>query len=152
MSDHGVGPLSTQVISWTAEQLAFQVWLSTPGPDRVPPQQRELMPILGVAEETLSRWKRLPGFMEAVNDLARAQLKRALPSIYAALIAGARAGSFQHIELALKMTGDYDPKATLRVEGTDKMNVLLQRALAPWALEVAQSDVARSEEKENGEK
>lgn len=91
---------------WTANQIRFQEWLSLPKYERIPPNQELLAPILGVREETLSRWKQKPGWNEAVNALARERLGQHLPEIYGALVREAEKGSIQHIRTALELAGE----------------------------------------------
>lgn len=93
---------------WTANQRKFQEWLSLPRYDRFPPTQELLAPELGVREETLSRWKRLEGWTEAVNEIARYSVGEHLPQIYAALIREAEKGSIQHIRTVLELTGELE--------------------------------------------
>lgn len=55
---------------WTPDQLKFQAWLALPSTARTPKQQRQLAAQLEVHEVTLSEWKRLPGFADAVYEMA----------------------------------------------------------------------------------
>ena len=127
--------MTNDITPWTAAQIAFQQWLATPRPEREPATREALAEELGIHVSTLWRWAQQPGFLEEVNELARSMLKSSLPEIYGALIAQAKAGSYQHIELVMKMTCEYNPKATLNVDPSDRMSELLQRALAPWSQE-----------------
>ncbi|KKL83176.1 hypothetical protein LCGC14_1977370, partial [marine sediment metagenome] len=61
--------------SWTPEQLAVQVWLATPQRGRRPRTQRGLAERLGISEFTVSHWKSLPGFGDAVLAMAREHIK-----------------------------------------------------------------------------
>ncbi len=92
---------------WSAKQLKFQEWLATPRYERVPPTQQLLAQELGVNHTTLSRWKAQDGFMDAVIALSETLLQNDLPEIYGALAREAKQGSFQHIKLALELTGRY---------------------------------------------
>ena len=126
---------TNDITPWTAAQIAFQRWLATPHPEREPATRAALAEEMGIHHSTLWRWTQQPGWTEAVNALARDMLTSNLPEIYAALIKGAIQGNYQHIELALRMAGEYNPKATLHVDTPDKMSELLVRALAPWSVE-----------------
>jgi hypothetical protein len=63
---------ATDVKQWSVNQLDFQYWLSLPSHERG--EQRDFARVHDLAEETLSRWKRLPGFMDAVFDLAKQRI------------------------------------------------------------------------------
>jgi hypothetical protein len=62
---------------------------------------------LKVHQDTLTDWKKKPGFANAVTAAARARLIDHLPSIYGALIRMADMGHYEHIKLALEMAGEY---------------------------------------------
>lgn len=51
-----------------AELREFITFCATPSSERVVKTQKELAEKLKVDEDTLSLWKRLPGFWEAVDD------------------------------------------------------------------------------------
>ncbi len=93
--------------SWTANQLKFMEWLSLPRYDRLPPTQEMFAESIGTTNLTLWRWKKLLGFQEAVNALARATIGTKLPEVYGALLREAEKGSYQHIKLVLELSGDY---------------------------------------------
>lgn len=61
--------------TWTPDQLKFQAWLALPTSARQPKTQKQLAALLEVHEVTLSEWKRLPGFHDAVYDLAMEEIK-----------------------------------------------------------------------------
>lgn len=92
---------------WTADQSKFIEWLATPRFDRIPPTQEMFAAQLGVDDGTLWRWKKLEGFQDDVNKLARAGLGHRLPEVYGALFREAEKGEFQHIQLLLELTGEY---------------------------------------------
>ena len=97
---------------WSSNQIKFQEWLSLPKYDRFPPTQDLLAPELGVREETLSRWKKLDGWQEAVNGLARSSVGESLPQVYGALVREAEKGSIQHIRTVLELTGELKQMGT----------------------------------------
>ena len=98
--------MSRNVI-FTARQLQFIEWLATTKYDRHPPTQEALAEELGIHPRTLVRWKKKPELQEAVLQRARGLLGDRLPEIYGALGREAEKGSFQHIRLAMEMTGEY---------------------------------------------
>jgi hypothetical protein len=65
---------------------------------------------LGVDRVTLWRYSKLPGFDDEVRKLVRASIGKKLPDLYGALIREAEAGSFQHLQMALEMAGEYVKK------------------------------------------
>jgi len=126
--------MSENVI-FTANQLRFIEWLASTKYERSPVTVKHLADELGVTERTLYRWKQLPGFKEAVTQRARELLGDDLPEIYGALRREAMQGSFQHIKLALELSGEYvettkqEHTGSLRIEyvndwrgGTDTDN------------------------------
>lgn len=123
-------------VTYTANQIAVIEWLATSKFDRKPMTQALLADQLGVHEKTISRWKQLPGFTEAVIDRSRELLKSNLPEIYGALNREAEKGSFQHIKLVMEMTGEHTDRqqieTTINVEDArerlaDKINSLASR-------------------------
>jgi hypothetical protein len=94
-------------VKFSAKQLAFIDWLACSRFDRLIPTQGKFAKEIGVTEQTLWRWKSLPGFREAIIARARELLGDDLSEIYAALRREAIKGSYQHIKLAMEMTGEY---------------------------------------------
>lgn len=66
---------------WTPDQLVFQAWLALPSAARSPKQQQQLAKQLGHDPATLSDWKRLPGFQDAVYAMALDVVKGELAPI-----------------------------------------------------------------------
>ena len=109
---------SSEVNQWNADQLRFQAWLALPESARAPRRQQGFATEAGVAEETLSRWKRLPGFMDAVYALALADVRGTLGPILRA-----------HAKLALKdldsakwvfeVAGAWTPKQRTELTGAN---------------------------------
>lgn len=64
--------MSNDVKLWSTNQESFQAWLALPEQNREPVDQTALAAEMNVRPETLSRWKRLDGFMEEVTRKARA--------------------------------------------------------------------------------
>ena len=94
-------------VRFTARQRNFIEWLATPNYERFPPTHEELADELGITSRTLRRWKQKPELQEAVRQRVRELLGDDLPDIYGALRAKAKEGHFQHIKLAMEMTGEY---------------------------------------------
>lgn len=97
------GGLSKNVNSeLTAIQLKFAEVLANPQDAR---SQAEVAVDLGVRPETLSRWKRQNGFMEAVYELAKGHIGAELGKVLAALLRTATNGSVPAARLLLEATG-----------------------------------------------
>jgi len=94
-------------VEWTEAQRKFIEWLACPRFERIPPTILMLSQELGFDESTLHRWKKLDGFQEEVNQLARKSVGLSLPTVYGALIRRAEAGEYQHIQLLLELAGEY---------------------------------------------
>lgn len=71
----------TPANSWSPDQLKFQAWLALPKAARTPKTQKELARLLEHDPGTLSDWKLLPGFNDAVYDLAMDVIRGELVSI-----------------------------------------------------------------------
>lgn len=100
-----------EVVNWTIDQINFQRWLALPRRERKPKTMDALALQFSVGAVTLYRWKQLPGFVDEVRKLSREFLSDDLPDIYAALRKEAKAGSFQHIKLALELADGYVEKS-----------------------------------------
>jgi len=100
---------------FTRNQREFIRWLAVSKYDRIPPTQRALAEKLGLNENTLTRWKKIPELMEAAVGVARHGMRDRLPEIYAALTREAEKGSYQHIKLALEVTGEHVDKQEIDV-------------------------------------
>lgn len=100
---------------WTSNQRKFMAWLAVPSAMRKPRFQSDFAKQIGVVESTLWRWKKEPGFAEEVARLSRALLKDDLPDIFGALISMAKAGSYQHIKLALEVAGEHTDEVNVNV-------------------------------------
>ena len=78
---------------WTARQRHVIEWLALPRRSREPSTQEELAAEIGVTAQTISQWKRLPGFQQAVLQRARRALGYRLPDILGKLGDLAEGGS-----------------------------------------------------------
>ena len=86
---------------------------------------------LDVEPITLYRWKKLDGFMDEVRKFIRSELEDDISEIYGALRKEAKAGSFQHIKLALELSGDYVQKQEidLNIDFTKLSDEALQQII-----------------------
>lgn len=97
--------------NWTADQLHFQAWLALPKKLRRPKTQRAFAKQIGKDEGTLSDWKHLPGWHDAVRDLALELLKESIPDVLGEVVAAAKSadGSVQDRKLFLEIVEIYRP-------------------------------------------
>lgn len=92
------------------KQLEYIEWLAQSRYDRSPSTEQLFASRIGVTDRTLRRWKLLPGFRGAITQRARELLGEDLNEIYGALRREAIKGSFNHIKLALELTGEHTDK------------------------------------------
>jgi hypothetical protein len=90
--------------NWTPDQLRFMAWLAVPKAERTPKLQRDLAKEIGVDESTLSDWKKLEGFRDEINKLARELLKNDVPEVYGTIRKFAKQGSVPHLNMFFAMT------------------------------------------------
>lgn len=109
----------SEMSEYSDKQLLYLDWLAISKYERKPATEQLLAKEIGVTDRTLRRWKNLPGFREAITQRAREFLNENLPEIYGALQREAIKGNFQHIRLALELTGEYAEKQ--RVEHSGKI-------------------------------
>lgn len=93
--------------------MKVQAWLSLPPALREPRSQRALAAALEVHEVTISDWKKLPGWGEAVYALAFEQLRGELVAVLGAQVAAAKKGSLPHAQWLFQLAGLWEPKAAL---------------------------------------
>lgn len=94
---------------WTPDQLKFQAWLALPTAARDPKSQKELARQLEHDPATLSDWKRIPGFADAVYDLAMEVIKGDLVPILHAIKREALKGNLPHAQWLFEVTGKHVP-------------------------------------------
>jgi len=116
---------TSEIVRFTARQEKFIEWLATPNYERFPPTHEELAPEIGVTSRTLRRWKQIPALKEAVRQRVRALLGDDLPDIYGALRKQAKEGSFQHIKLAMEMTGEYVERQEITGKGGGPVGLVI---------------------------
>ena len=111
---------------WTDEQVQLQEWLALPKRERSPKTQTGFAKKLGVSRTTLHNWRKLPGFQEAVNAMARIELAKQVPDVYDAIAREAIAGSYQHAKLMLELLEEYEETLNLNVDDKrEKVNARL---------------------------
>lgn len=102
---------------WSPEQLRFMAWLATPESERRPRFQRDLAGILGVHETTLSEWKRIPGFGQAVLSMAVELVKATdVARIVNAQVEKALAGDLGAARFVLDFVGGWPASAAAAQE------------------------------------
>lgn len=97
--------MSSEVNNWTADQQVYVAWLALPKAQRRPKTQVALAKDLDVAEETLSRWKHEPGFMDDVNALARELVKHDIAEVLGVVRSRAKKGELPYVNMVLAMAG-----------------------------------------------
>lgn len=97
--------MPTDAKQWHAQQQQFIAWLALPKAQRKPKLQRDYAKLIGVDEGTLSDWKRLPGFMDDVNALARELVKDDIAEILGVIRGRAKKGDLAFVNMALAMAG-----------------------------------------------
>lgn len=102
-----IGPIAAN--TWTPDQLKFQAWLALPSSERNPKQQKDLARQLEHDPATLSDWKRLPGFADAVYDMAMEVVKGDLVPVLHAQVKEAKKGSLPHAQWLFEVAGKWTP-------------------------------------------
>lgn len=97
--------MPTEAKTWHAQQLQFIAWLALPKAHRKPKLQRDYAKLIGVDEATLSDWKRLPGFMDDVNALARELVKDDVAEVLGVVRSRAKKGELPFVNMVLAMAG-----------------------------------------------
>lgn len=97
--------MTTESKKWTVEQQRFIAWLALPRAQRTPKLQRELARVIGVGEDTLSDWKKLPGFIDEVNLLARELVKYDVAEVLGVIRREARKANLPYVNMVLAMAG-----------------------------------------------
>lgn len=125
---------------WPSRQAAYIAWASTPSDKRSPKTQQELAVLLGLgSDRAISTWrKKNPAILETIALLQSAPLWDSRSDAFAGLIAGMKkAGDdykfYHHLELYLKLTGDYVPTANYVAE--------LKRKLSTDPAEMSEEEV-----------
>jgi hypothetical protein len=91
--------------NWSADQLRFIGWLALPKAERSPKTQRVLAQHIGCDEATLSDWKRIPGFIDEVNTLARELVKHDVAEVLGVVRREAKKANLPYVNMVLAMAG-----------------------------------------------
>jgi hypothetical protein len=114
-------PYSKQPVHWKPEQIHFQQWLALPTYKRVPKTHAGLAQVLGVRQATLSHWKKIPGFMDAVEGYRVKTLERRLSDLYEAMMTHAINGNHHYAKLVLEVIRDrFNVKEVVVTDGREK--------------------------------
>jgi hypothetical protein len=124
-------PAAIERKPWTANQVLFQAWLALPVMAREPPLQSQLARKLGVRESTLSVWKGLPGWSDAVYELARAAMTADLTPILHAQVRKAREGSLPHAQWLFELAGKWAPSKRLDHTGNEQRLIITRIQESP---------------------
>lgn len=95
---------------WSTNQRRYIEWVATPEDLRVPRQLGEFADKIHIHRVTLWEWRKIPGFNDEVQKIARQHLGDALPEALQALKHEAKRGNFNHLKLYLEMLGMYVQK------------------------------------------
>lgn len=107
---------------WTANQIRYQHWLAQSKCDRVPPTKEKLAKDeLGVNAATLWRWEQLPGWDDAVTQIAMKYLRSDTAEVLQALAREAKKGSIQHIKEFLGLVGIVGEQPTQNVNTNQRI-------------------------------
>jgi hypothetical protein len=114
-----------QTTQWTTNQRKYIAWVAMPEDLREPRQLGDFAKKIHVHRVTLWEWRKLPGFNDEVQKLARQHLGDALPDALQALKHEAKRGNFNHLKLYLEMLGMYVQKiAPTSPDGTTEYGAL----------------------------
>jgi len=100
--------------AWSPAQWRFIELLASPDVEKAGRTQGELAVELGVRPETLSRWKKLPGFADAVYILAMQHAGARVGRVLAALADAAETGNVQAQRLYLEAVGRIRPTGAVQ--------------------------------------
>ena len=102
---------------WGIDQQEFIMWCALPVSLRPDDEknQKEWAAKHGYHAQTLTMWKRIPGFADRVWEIGLAYLGGDVGDILRALSRKARAEDVPAIKLALEVLKKYDPGTTIEV-------------------------------------
>jgi hypothetical protein len=81
-------------------------WLMQDEYTRIPATQQEFAKTINRSEETLSRWKNIPGWDDEIKARTWEVVRNEYPQIIHALIRGAKKENPVHIRLILELLGE----------------------------------------------
>jgi len=85
--------------------MRLMSWLALPKAERKPKTQQLLAVAIGVHQDTLTDWKHLPGFMDAVNVIARELVKHDVAEVLAVIRREAKQANLPYVNMVLAMAG-----------------------------------------------
>jgi len=88
---------------WTPRQQRFIHWLLLPEGKRNPKTREELARALKVRQETLTRWEKLPGWNQALEDAAIQRLNQRTAKVMEVIGEKAEAGEFNFAKLLFEL-------------------------------------------------
>jgi hypothetical protein len=103
--------------SWSRKQLLVIELLAT-NPHLT---HKTIAKKAGISDRTLRRWKRLPGFWDAVEERTKEYLKENLPKMLHALMKEAKKGKVKHGKLIL----EYLEKLRDRIEHSGEVQFVV---------------------------
>jgi hypothetical protein len=98
-------PPTLDLSEWSAAQIQAMHWWSLPPARRLPSTVHALAELLGVGVSTLYGWRKIPGWVDAVSEMATYNLRKRLPNVHGALLAEAEAGNIKAIRLMYELLG-----------------------------------------------
>lgn len=96
---------TTNPTFWTNAQQQVIAWLALPRAERQPKTQKALAQEVGIHEKTISDWKRIPGFTDAVNALAKSYVKDDIPEVLGVIRREAKKANLPYVNMVLSMAG-----------------------------------------------
>lgn len=143
---------------WTKKQLKFMQMLADPLLDK---SDEDIAVELNVKPETLSRWRRLPGFQRMAKKLAEEYLGNGCPAVLKELSKKAKEGNVQAIKLFMDYTERYgegsqkepDTGEEFDIETlTEEERKKLQQAIINRLTSLKRSSENGGEQKEDSDK
>jgi len=98
--------------TWSPRQIKMQELLANPFDART---INEKAKELGVADNTVYKWKRIPGWRDSVFEIARKWIGDKAPKVLKALCDKAIEGDPPCIKMYLEMIGKYTQKSELEI-------------------------------------
>ncbi|OGW93805.1 MAG: hypothetical protein A3G36_04420 [Omnitrophica bacterium RIFCSPLOWO2_12_FULL_45_13] len=120
---------------WTPKQLKMQELLANPMDDRnIADKATEV----GISSRMVYTWKRLPGWNDAVFEIARSWIGDKAPEVLRALVNSAKEGDPASIKLYLEIIGKYTQTSEidlrvgrLEVLSDDELREIIKKGASP---------------------